>query len=179
MQTLHTRREWLWKTAAAVSGAYVASASLGRAAGAPTAPVAVSRCRTYDPAELVPAMRKMFDQLGGLGRLVKGKTVAIKINLTGSPTYRLGYLPLEDTHYTHPHAEDVRPIGRLGTAGQREDGRHQDQPDGLAHLPAGVSAAGGHALHPSPYDRSRRAPHGRGWRPPQPAAREPVVDRKP
>jgi len=44
------------------------------------------------PAELVPAMRKMFDQLGGLGRLVKGKTVAIKINLTGSPTYRLGYL---------------------------------------------------------------------------------------
>ena len=103
MQTLHTRREWLWKSAAAVSGAYVAGSSLGRATGAPAAPVAVARCRTYDPAELVPAMRKMFDQLGGLGRLVKGKTVAIKINLTGSPTYRLGYLPLEDTHYTHPH----------------------------------------------------------------------------
>jgi uncharacterized protein (DUF362 family) len=97
MQALHTRREWLWKTAAA------AGASLGRAAGAPTAPVAVARCQTYDPAELLPAMQKMFDQLGGLGRLVKGKTVAIKINLTGSPTYRLGYLPLEDTHYTHPH----------------------------------------------------------------------------
>jgi len=47
-------------------------------------------------------MQKMFDQLGGLERLVKGKTVACKINLTGSPTYRLGYLPLEDTHYTHP-----------------------------------------------------------------------------
>src|ERR1019366_4387408 len=103
MQTLHTRREWLWKTAAAVSGAYGAGRSMGRAAEAPTAPVAVARCRTYDPAELVPAMRKMSDQLGGLGRLVKGKTVAIKINLTGSPTYRLGYLPLGDTHYTHPH----------------------------------------------------------------------------
>lgn len=97
MRALHTRREWLWKTAAAVSGA-----SLGRAAAAPTAPVAVARCRTYDAGELLPAMRRMFDQLGGLGRLVKGKTVAIKINLTGSPTYRLGYLPLEDTHYTHP-----------------------------------------------------------------------------
>jgi uncharacterized protein (DUF362 family) len=48
-------------------------------------------------------MRTMFDQLGGLGRLVNGKTVAIKINLTGSPTYRVGYLPLEDTHYTHPN----------------------------------------------------------------------------
>ena len=33
---------------------------------------------------------------------MKGKTVAMKINLTGAPTYRLGYLPLEDTHYTHP-----------------------------------------------------------------------------
>ncbi|MGA2772328.1 MAG: DUF362 domain-containing protein [Bryobacteraceae bacterium] len=94
----YTRREWLWKTGTALSGA-----SLGRAAGAPTAPVAVARCKTYNPAELLPTMRKMFDQLGGLGRLVKGKTVAIKINLSGSPTYRLGYLPLEDTHYTHPH----------------------------------------------------------------------------
>ena len=90
----YTRREWLWTAT---------GASLGFAAGAPSAAVAVARCRTYEPAELVPAMRKMFDQLGGLGRLVKGKTVAIKINLTGSPTYRLGYLPLEDTHYTHPH----------------------------------------------------------------------------
>jgi uncharacterized protein (DUF362 family) len=44
----------------------------------------------------------MFDQLGGLGKLVKGKTVAIKVNLTGSPTYRLGYHRAEDTHYTHP-----------------------------------------------------------------------------
>jgi uncharacterized protein (DUF362 family) len=56
---------------------------------------------TYGP-ELVPTLDKMFDQLGGLGRIVKGKTVAMKINLTGSPTYRVGHLPCEDTHYTHP-----------------------------------------------------------------------------
>ena len=85
MQTLHTRREWLWNTAAALSGA-----SLAHAAAAPTAPVALARCRSYSPAELLPTMRGMFDQLGGLGRLVKGKTVAIKFNLTGAPTYRLG-----------------------------------------------------------------------------------------
>lgn len=30
-----------------------------------------------------PQLETMFDQLGGLGRLVKGKTVAIKLNLTG------------------------------------------------------------------------------------------------
>ena len=76
----------------------------------------MARCKTYNPAELVPALQKMFDQLGGLGRLVKGKTVAIKINLTGSPTYRLGYLPLEDTHYTHPQviAATVHLLGKAG-----------------------------------------------------------------
>jgi uncharacterized protein (DUF362 family) len=58
----------------------------------------------------------MFDQLGGLGRLVKGKTVAIKINLTGAPTYRLRHHPLEDTHYTHPQviAGVVHLMGKAG-----------------------------------------------------------------
>lgn len=88
--------------ASAVSAAYVAGPSLARAAQAPTSPVSVARCKTYEPNELLPVMQKMFDQLGGLGKLVKGKTVAMKVNLTGSPTYRLGYYPLEDTHYTHP-----------------------------------------------------------------------------
>lgn len=91
-----TRREWLYTTAAAVAAAPISRAQ------APTSPVALARCRTYDTSELLPAMQRMFDQLGGLGRLVQGKTVGIKINLTGSPTYRLGHLPLEDTHYTHP-----------------------------------------------------------------------------
>ena len=92
-----TRREWLHSAAAAIAAAPLARAD------APTSPVAVARCRTYNPGELVPTMSRMFDQLGGLGRLVAGKTVAIKINLTGAPTYRVGHLPLEDTHYTHPH----------------------------------------------------------------------------
>src|SRR5271157_1841372 len=97
MQPNQTRREWLWTAAAGIAGS-----ALGRAAAAPAFPVAIARSKTYNSAELLPAMQKMFDQLGGLERLVKGKTVACKINLTGSPTYRIGYLPLEDTHYTHP-----------------------------------------------------------------------------
>ncbi|MES1261060.1 MAG: DUF362 domain-containing protein [Acidobacteriota bacterium] len=68
---------------------------------APAAPVSIAKCGSYG-AELVPTLDRMFDQLGGLGRLVSGKTVAIKINLTGAPSYRVGYLPCEDTHYTHP-----------------------------------------------------------------------------
>ena len=94
-----TRRQWLFGASAAAAGFWAAP----RAHAAPSKPVAIARCRTYDPRELLPTMQKMFDQLGGLGGLVAGKTVAIKINLTGSPTYRLGHLPLEDTHYTHPH----------------------------------------------------------------------------
>jgi len=111
MHCNQTRREWLWTTAAGLAGS-----TLGRAAAAPASPVAVARCKTYTPGELLPAMQKMFDQLGGLERLVKGKTVACKINLTGSPTYRLGYLPLEDTHYTHPRviAATVHLMGRAG-----------------------------------------------------------------
>jgi uncharacterized protein (DUF362 family) len=112
----YTRRKWLSNAAAAVSGAYLAGSGLGRAAEAPATPVSVARCKTYNPAELLPTMQKMFDQLGGLGRLVKGKTVAIKINLTGAPTYRIGHLPLGDTHYTNPHviAAAVHLIGAAG-----------------------------------------------------------------
>jgi len=106
------RRDFLYSTAAGL-----ATAPFARSA-APTSPVAVARCRTYQPAELTASMQKMFDQLGGLARLVKGKTVAMKVNLTGAPTYRLGYLPLEDTHYTHPHV--IATVAQLMTkAGAR------------------------------------------------------------
>jgi len=103
-----TRRQFL-------AGAAALCAARPTFASAPTAPVAVAKCPSYG-AELLPALQKMFDQLGGLERIVKNKTVAIKVNLTGSPTLRLGYLPLEDTHYTHPRviAATVHLMGRAG-----------------------------------------------------------------
>ena len=70
------------------------------AVAAPASRVAVARCESYG-SELVPALARLFDSLD-VERLVKGKTVAIKINLTGQPTWRVGYHPLEDTVYTHP-----------------------------------------------------------------------------
>ena len=63
--------------------------------------MAVAKCTSYG-AEYVATLEKMFDQLGGLGRLVKGKTVGIKINMTGDPSQRLGYLDAGLTHFTHP-----------------------------------------------------------------------------
>ena len=58
-----------------------------------SAPVSVAKCPSYDE-DLAAKLRIMFDQIGGLGNLVKGKTVAIKLNLTGGgrgfPPYALG-----------------------------------------------------------------------------------------
>jgi uncharacterized protein (DUF362 family) len=68
---------------------------------APTAPVAIAKCASYDGG-VTATLATMFDQIGGLERIVKGKTVTIKLNLTGSPGLRLKGRPLGVTHYTHP-----------------------------------------------------------------------------
>src|ERR1051325_2122228 len=56
----------------------------------PAATVSIGRCRQYGP-EVEKALARMFDQIGGLGQVVKGKTVALKLNLTGNP----GRFPLD------------------------------------------------------------------------------------
>ncbi len=66
-----------------------------------TAPVSVAKCPSYD-ADVTATLATMFDQIGGLDRIVKGKTVTIKLNLTGSPGLRFKGRPLGVTHYTHP-----------------------------------------------------------------------------
>ncbi len=95
MQHCPTRRHFLGGLAAA------GVSTICRAANAPAAPVAIAKCKTYG-AELLPTLAKMFDQIGGLGRLVNNKTVVIKVNMTGNANYRLGHYPAELTHYTHP-----------------------------------------------------------------------------
>lgn len=89
-----TRRDWM---TAAASAALLTKPLRA----APSAPVAIAKCRSYGP-EMVTTLDTMFDQLGGLERIVKDKTVAIKVNLTGSANYRLGYTPAELAHWTHP-----------------------------------------------------------------------------
>jgi hypothetical protein len=74
-----TRREVL-------AGAAAAAATLGAPnllkADAPAQPVAVVRCRNYND-DLTGKMSTLFDQIGGIDKLVKGKTVALKLILTG------------------------------------------------------------------------------------------------
>ncbi len=103
-----TRREWL---------GIVAGAALGNAAQPPAAPVAIAKAETYD-ARLEDIIGRLFDQLGGLSRLVKGKTVTIKLNLTGSPALRFEGRPLGATHYVHPRVVGAV-LHAMGRAGAR------------------------------------------------------------
>ncbi len=56
-----------------------------KAAAAPVSAVAVARCTQYG-RDFDEALRKTIDQIGGIGGLVKNKTVAVKLNLTGNIT---------------------------------------------------------------------------------------------
>jgi uncharacterized protein (DUF362 family) len=91
-----TRREWL---------ALISAAPLLKAAEtggtAPAAPVAIARCASYDE-DTNAALAKMFDQLGGLEKLVRNKTVTVKLNMTGDPGLRVRGMAPGLTHYTHP-----------------------------------------------------------------------------
>jgi uncharacterized protein (DUF362 family) len=58
----------------------------------------------------------MFDQLGGLGRLVKGKTVALKVNFIGVRWQRLDGAKMEDTFWSHPRMIGAT-LHLLGKAG--------------------------------------------------------------
>ena len=105
-----TRREWMAAAAAGLAAPVVRAAP-----AAPSSPVALARCTAYDNS--VPAgLRKMFDQIGGIGSLVSGRTVAIKINMTGSARARTGYRPAWNTRWSHPVVigAAVRLIGEAG-----------------------------------------------------------------
>src|SRR5215469_18754500 len=87
----------------ALTGAALLSGRMGRGAVAPAArTVSVWKCATYNDREIAASLSTMFDQLGGLPRLVREKTVTVKLNLTGSPGQRFEGRPLGSTHYTHP-----------------------------------------------------------------------------
>ncbi len=92
----------------AVSGlAAGALAFRGRASASlftpPTTPVAVAKVSGYDQ-DLVAQFEQMFDQLGGISHLVRGKTVAMKLNLTGSSGKgRRTGISAGQTSWVHPN----------------------------------------------------------------------------
>ena len=73
-----------------------------RSEQAPSLPVAIQRCRSYEPKLLRERLDTALELIGGIGKLVNGKTVTIKLNLTGGPG-ELGGLPAYRTYHVHPN----------------------------------------------------------------------------
>jgi uncharacterized protein (DUF362 family) len=78
-----TRRDFLAGTTGAAGLAAMGGAEAWGASRSPAAPVAIARCRSYDPALVQKQLAGLFNQIGGIRRLVRGKTVAVKLNLVG------------------------------------------------------------------------------------------------
>ena len=101
-----SRRRFLQLGAALAAGAPFAH-SLGAETAAVITPslranarVAITRCPGYGAA-VRPALAKCFDLLGGIGSLVKDKTVTVKINLTGTDFSQFLGRPVGETFMTH------------------------------------------------------------------------------
>ena len=67
---------------------------------APNARVAIVSCKDYGPG-VRAAFSKSFDLLGGIGSLVKNKTVTVKLNLTGTDFTPFLDRPVGETFMTH------------------------------------------------------------------------------
>lgn len=122
------------------AGAAMTSPKLLNALQAPASPVAIGLCREYD-RQVMEVLSTMFDQLGGLKPLVKGKTVSIKLNMTSVPKDKLNGMPNEMTHWVHPQV-----IGALiylfGKSGAQRVRLLESAPFGTKPLEEFMIAAG-------------------------------------
>jgi uncharacterized protein (DUF362 family) len=86
------------RSLAADGAAKAAATAIPKAAA--NAKVAIVQCRSYGAA-VRPALDKCFDLLGGIGSLVKNKTVTVKLNLTGTDFRPFLDRPVGETYMTH------------------------------------------------------------------------------
>lgn len=96
-----SRRDFLRRGAAFAAGApFLSSLPAWADPPAPNAKVSISRCRSYGP-EVRAALAQCLDNLGGARRLVRDKTVTVKINLTGTDFSSWLGRPVGETFMTH------------------------------------------------------------------------------
>jgi uncharacterized protein (DUF362 family) len=134
-----SRRDFLGAMGMA-AGAYIAKPSLLSAERAPASPVAIGICPEYN-RQVVDVLSTMFDQLGGLQKLVGGKTVAIKLNMTSVPKDKLNDMPNEMTHWVHPQVIGAL-VSLLGKAGATRVRILESAPWGTKPLEDFMMAAG-------------------------------------
>jgi uncharacterized protein (DUF362 family) len=69
---------------------------------APSLPVSIQRCESYEPGLVRQKLDAILDSIGGIGGLVQGKSVTVKINMTG-PAQEVDGLPASRTYHVHPN----------------------------------------------------------------------------
>ncbi len=134
-----SRREFLGAAGMAV-GAHIARPATASALKAPASRVAIGQCQEYN-REVTATLATMFDQLGGLDKLVGGKTVSIKLNMTGPTSDKLNSMPNQVTHWVHPQVIGSL-ISLLGNAGATRIRLLESAPIGTKPLQDFMLAAG-------------------------------------
>ena len=139
MKSPISRREFL-TVAGLTAGAAVINPRVLSAVPAPAGRVAVGLCAEYN-RQVSDVLSSMFDQLGGLDKLVGGKTVAIKLNMTGPPSDKLNSMPNQMTHWVHPQVIGSL-VALLGSAGAQRIRLLESAPIGAKPLEEFMIAAG-------------------------------------
>ena len=139
MKSQLSRRAFLGAAGMAV-GAHIARPALASALKAPASRVAIGQCTEYN-RQVTDVLATMFDQLGGLDKLVRGKTVAIKLNMTGPTSDKLNSMPNQMTHWVHPQVIGSL-ISLLGSAGAQRIRLLESAPIGTKPLEDFMMAAG-------------------------------------
>jgi uncharacterized protein (DUF362 family) len=138
MRTNLSRRNFL-STVSMAAGATIvrpAVASVFKASSR----VAIGSCPEYD-RRVAETLSTMFDQLGGIQGLVRGKTVAIKLNMTGPASDKLNSMPNQMTHWVHPQVIGAL-ITLLGDAGAKRIRLLESAPIGVKPLEDFMISAG-------------------------------------
>jgi uncharacterized protein (DUF362 family) len=139
MKTNCSRRNFLGAMGMA-AGAYVIHPVMASAFEAPAGRVAIGTCPEYD-RQVVDVLSTMFDQLGGLSKLVQGRTVAIKLNMTGPTNDKLNSMPNQITHWVHPQVIGSL-VSLLDKAGARRIRLLESAPVGVKPLEEFMVSAG-------------------------------------
>lgn len=162
------RRHFIRSGASALLAAALRPAAL--AENAPPTPrntkVSIVTCRDYAPAGVRAAFDRSFDQLGGLGPLLKDKTVTVKINLTGSNFKAVLDRPVGETYMTHPVTVMAMTAAFFGAGARRVrlvESTNLRQPLAATLVAAGFDLPALRALGRVEFEDTRNLGEGRAY----------------
>ena len=121
---------------------------------APSSPVAIQHCESFEPQVFRQKLDAVLDLIGGIGKLVRNKTVTIKLNLTGMSWKDCCGLRAYESYQTHPNTVAAL-CAALHDAGARqivivENYYEEEPPEKILHNAGwdvtAIKSAGGHRV---------------------------------